>query len=216
MSSAPSSTGDIALVGVSSLQLDASIEPLSLALMDTLGRRRSGREFSAAPLALPQLSRLLWSAYGCNRAAARQRTAPTPGDAEAIGLYVGLSDGVFRFDGEGMRLVRVCGRDIRADTSAQPCVSTAYAALVYVADLDRMTTIAEADRALTAALWIGHLSQNVYLFCAAEGLATFAHTGFDRAALGQAIGLGAGQQVMLAQAVGHPVVAQARAQFPDD
>jgi nitroreductase len=209
------SAGDVDLVGVTSLQLDASIEPLSLALLDTLARRRSERAFAAAPLPLPQLSRLLWAAYGCNRGAG-QRTAPTPADAAALRLYVGLADGVFLFDAEAMRLRRVAGHDIRADTSGQPCATAAHAALVYVADFTRMGAVAEAERQVTAALWIGHLSQNVYLFCAAEGLATFAHTDFDRASLGRLLGLEPGQQVMLAQAVGNPPAPRARTRFPDD
>jgi nitroreductase len=207
--------GDLALVGVASLQLDASIEPLSLALMDTLKRRQSCREFAAAPLALPQLSRLLWSAYGCNRNDAARRTAPTPGDADAIGLYVGLAQGVFRFDAASMRLVRIGAQDIRSATST-PAGAPAHAILFYVADAARMADVAEADKVLLAALWIGHLSQNVYLFCAAEGLATFAHTSFDRAGLAGILGLGPHQQVMLAQAVGQPVVPCERARFPDD
>lgn len=65
---------------------------------------------------------------------------------------------------------------------------------------------------MAAAMGIGHMSQNVYLMCAAEGLAAFAHTDFDGAALARAMPLPAGRQrragggVLIAGNVRQPIV----------
>lgn len=48
----------------------------------------------------------------------------------------------------------------------------------------------------------GAIAQNVYLFCAAEGLATGVRGPVDRRALARTLGLGARQRVLLAQTVG--------------
>ena len=48
------------------------------------------------------------------------------------------------------------------------------------------------------------MAQNVYLYCASQGLATVIRAWIDRHALGQAMELGADQQVLLAQTVGYP------------
>jgi nitroreductase len=53
------------------------------------------------------------------------------------------------------------------------------------------------------------MAQNVYLYCAAQGLATVIRAWIDRHALSQAMDLGADQQVLLAQTVGYPKPASA-------
>ena len=50
----------------------------------------------------------------------------------------------------------------------------------------------------------GYISQNAYLFCASEGLATVARASVDRKALAQKLDLRPDQLIVLAQSVGHP------------
>jgi nitroreductase len=50
----------------------------------------------------------------------------------------------------------------------------------------------------------GAISQNVYLFAAANGLATVIRAWIDRAAIAEALGLSHDQQVLLSQTVGYP------------
>jgi nitroreductase len=50
----------------------------------------------------------------------------------------------------------------------------------------------------------GFIGQNVYLFCASEGLATCFH-GTDREGLARALNLREAQKVLYAQTVGYPV-----------
>jgi nitroreductase len=59
---------------------------------------------------------------------------------------------------------------------------------------------------LSNLLWAdaGFISQNIYLFCASEGLATGVRALVDRPVLAKALGLKDNQVVLLAQCVGRP------------
>ena len=50
----------------------------------------------------------------------------------------------------------------------------------------------------------GSISQNVYLFCASEGLATVVRGSLDREALSKALKLPPQKKIMSAQTVGYP------------
>lgn len=50
----------------------------------------------------------------------------------------------------------------------------------------------------------GFISQNVYLYCALEGLSTVVCGLFDMEALGKVLSLCPGQRVILTQSVGYP------------
>ncbi len=50
----------------------------------------------------------------------------------------------------------------------------------------------------------GFIGQNVYLFCASEGLATVVRGVFDRDALGKVLKLRPDQKIMLTQSVAYP------------
>ena len=57
---------------------------------------------------------------------------------------------------------------------------------------------APADREGYASTHAGFISQNVYLYCTSEGLATVVRASIDRSALAQKLGLRPGQRVTLA------------------
>jgi nitroreductase len=76
--------------------------------------------------------------------------------------------------------------------------------LVFVADYSRMRLVPFAQREPYACAAAGAMSQNVYLYCASEGLATVIRAWIDRNALAKAMGLSTDQQVLLAQTVGRP------------
>jgi nitroreductase len=85
----------------------------------------------------------------------------------------------------------------------QPFVATAPVNLVYVADLTKVTGDAGEKELFTGAD-TGFIAQNVYLYCASEGLATVVRASVDREALGKALKLKATQKIVLAQTVGYP------------
>jgi nitroreductase len=95
-------------------------------------------------------------------------------------------------------------RDVRAHTGLQEFAAQAPVNLVYVADLSRMVQASPQELAQYPGPDAGFIAQNVYLFCAAEGLATVVRGMVDRPALAALMGLSSRQQIILAQSVGYP------------
>jgi SagB-type dehydrogenase family enzyme len=177
--------------------------PTSMTLDQALKRRRSTREFLPNTFTLQALSALLWAAFGVNREQQGGRTAPSARNWKEIDVYAVLADGAYRYEPRTHRLFLVRRADLRALTGMQDFVSTAPVNLVYVADFDRMAEVEERDRPFLAGADAGCIAQNVYLHCAAAGLATVVRASIDRRALAQALGLLKTQRVTLAQTVGY-------------
>jgi nitroreductase len=173
-----------------------------MALMEALQRRESRREFDAAALDDQTLSDLLWSAAGINRPDLGGRTAPSAMNAQEVRLYVALARGLFRYDPAGHVLQPSAASDVRRVTGYQDFVDTAPADLIYVADHGQMKLVPAAQRERYAFAAAGAMAQNVYLFCAANGLATVIRAWFDAHALSEAMGLEPDQQLLLCQTVG--------------
>lgn len=173
-------------------------------LMQALKERKSSREFASQKLPLSMISNLLWAAFGINRPDTNDRTAPSARNRQEIDLYLAMEDGLYRYDPTEHSLHGVLSADIRDKTGAQPFVKNAPLNLIFVADRSRMETASARERTFYAAADTGFISQNVYLFCASEGLATVVRGSIDRRALSNAMGLGSGQEITLAQTVGYP------------
>lgn len=175
-----------------------------MTLMDALKLRRSSREFSSKDLSPGILSNLLWAAFGVNRPQSGGRTAPSAHDWEEIDVYVATANGLYRYDAREHALNRVLAEDSRAHTGMQSFVADAPVNLAYVADLSRMTTASAEEKAQYAGPDAGFIAQNVYLFCASEGLATVVRGMVDRSALAKRMKLRPEQRIILAQTVGYP------------
>ena len=77
--------------------------------------------------------------------------------------------------------------------------------LILVADLSRLTKAKPETRSFYADFDAGCICQNIYLFCASEGLATVVHD-LERTPLAKKMQLKPDHQIMFAQAVGYPDV----------
>jgi SagB-type dehydrogenase family enzyme len=174
-------------------------------LMDALAARRSSREFAPQPLPLPVLSGLLWAAYGVNRPDGH-RTAPSAINAQEIDVYAALPTGAYLYDPARHALDLVSATDVRRVTGYQDFVDDAPLDLVYVADHTRMRMVPAGQRESYASAAAGAITQNVYLYAAANGLATVIRAWIDRDAIAEALGLTHDQQVLLSQTVGYPKV----------
>jgi nitroreductase len=172
-------------------------------LIDALKLRRSIREYSERTLPAQVLSDLLWAAFGVNRPSG-DRTAPYWRHIMVIDVYAAMADGVWLYDPKSHALVPHSRNDIRAQTGQQDFVGAAPLNLIYVAHGERMQDISPEERRLYASVDTGFIGQNVYLFCASEGLATVFRGAVDTAKLGQTMKLGKDQFVALAQTVGYP------------
>jgi nitroreductase len=172
-------------------------------LMEALKARQSGREFAAAKLPPEVLSNLLWAAWGVNREDGR-RTAPSASNRQEIQIYLAMEDGLYLYEAGPHRLRLVLKEDLRAKAGTQPFVGEAPLNLIYVADYSKMSTAKPEDRPVWAAADTGFIGQNVYLFCASEGLVTVFRALIDRESLGKAMRLGPDQHITFSQTVGYP------------
>ena len=170
-------------------------------LMQVLKDRKTAREFVSDKLPQQLLSNLLWAAFGVNRPDGR-RTAPSAMNWQEMDIYVAMSEGLFLYDAMENRLKPVLARDIRQATGTQSFVATAPLNLVYVADRSKADSGPDAE--LFTAADAGFISQNVYLFCASENLATVVRGSIDRTTLAKAMKLRPEQKIILAQTVGYP------------
>src|ERR1035437_7080359 len=108
--------------------------------------RRSARELADRPVPIAVLSNLLWSAYGINRPASSDRTAPSWRHSIETTIYVAAADGAWLYDPRGHRLTQVIADDVRAQTGVQDFVGNAPLDLVYVADGGRVEGASGDDK----------------------------------------------------------------------
>jgi nitroreductase len=128
---------------------------------------------------------------------------------QQIDIYVATADGLWLFDPNAQDLRKVGDKDVRSSTGTQDFVKDAPVNLVYVADFARLpATMAETDKMFNSACDVGFISQNVYLFCASEGLSTVVRGLVDRPAASKAMGLRDDQKILLAQTLGYPAAAK--------
>ena len=173
-------------------------------LTAALRLRRSTREYSDLPLPAQILSDLLWAAFGINRPASGDRTAPYWRHIMVIDVYLAMADGVWLYEPKTHKLLPYMKEDFRAQTGLQDFVATAPLNLVYVAHGERMMDVIPEERRLYACVDASFIGQNVYLFCASEGLATVFRGAVDGPKLGKALKLPDQQFVTFAQTVGYP------------
>ncbi len=183
------------------ITLPAPLREGGASLAEALDKRGSSREYRSDPLPLATLSGLLWAANGINRQGTGH-TAPSALNAQEIDIIVALPQGAYRFDAKAHALELVCASDVRRVTGYQDFVDTAALDLVYVADHGRMKRVPVAQRNSFASVAAGAIAQNVYLYCAGQGLSTVLRAWIDREAVSTALGLPHDQEVLLSQTVG--------------
>jgi nitroreductase len=170
--------------------------------MQVLKERKSTREFSPEKLSPQVLSNLLWAGWGINRESGL-RTAPSSSNKQEIEIYAVTADGVFVYDAKGNALKPVVSGDLRKATGTQPFVGEAPLNLVYVADFAKMGNGDENSKAATANANAGFIAQNVYLFCASEGLGAVVRGSVPKPELSKALNLRPDQRIAFAQTVGY-------------
>jgi nitroreductase len=171
-------------------------------LMSALNERMSTRAFSGEKLPMQTLSNLLWAAFGINRPDGR-RTAPSAKNWQETSIYVATADGVYLYDAKKNALDTIATGDIRAMTGTQTYVKDASVNLIYVADYSKVDA-GGFDKQILVGADTGLISENVYLFCASEGLATVVRASIDGDALAKELKLRPDQKIILAQSVGYP------------
>jgi hypothetical protein len=204
------------------IQLPLPVTDRDISAFAALEERKTTREISATPLPLQLLSNLLWAACGVNRKTGPfgipGRTAASASNSQEIDLYVAVKEGVYVYDALDHRLAPIVAGDLRAGalTPGQRGIDAqAPVQLIYVVDVHRLTHTAGFqepglhDPEVQKSYYYvdtGLIAGNVYLFAAAQGLASWFHN-CDRTGLTQRLGLRAEQRVLFAQSVGYPAKA---------
>ena len=185
-----------------SLKLPVPDMDSGLTVMQALKVRHSERTFAESELSKSELSGLLWAANGFNRP--DKRTNATGLNKQTIAIYAIMKSGAYRYDAKANTLVKVCGEDLRtAIADQQPFAAKAPVSLLIVADVSdpvyhqgRRTVLTHYDA--------GIVSGNIYLYCAANGLATVCRASMDRNALKKALKLGDNIVLHLNHPIGWP------------
>lgn len=174
----------------------------SVSVEAALKNRRSIRTYLDKPLTLEEVSQLLWSAYGITMTREKMppflrggfRTAPSAGARYPLDIYLaafnvtGLPAGIYWYDSERHRLLRLAEGDRRAEVSGacfdQPQFKTAAAAIAYSAVFERsMSKYGKRGRERYVCMDLGHSAENVYLQSYALDIGTCAIGAFTDVAM---------------------------------
>jgi nitroreductase len=175
-------------------------------LMQCLEKRESQRSFDKEfKLSVQTLSNLLWAASGVNREDGR-RTAPTAMNRQQIDLYMITDEGGYLYEPKDNKLKPIFSGDIRPLVGKQGFVADAPVILFYVSDHDKMLPVlTKEQKDFYSATDAGFISQNVYLFCASEGLSTVVLGMLEREIIKEKFKLTNSQFVILGQPVAYPL-----------
>jgi len=159
-------------------------------VFDALQVRATSREIGARELPLQTLADILWAAQGVNRAAGPfgipGRTAGSASNSQEIRVYVARAEGTYLYEPEAHRLVPVATGDARTlaiGAGQGTAGAQAPVRLIYVVDLERFKSAGFQEPGLVDAeiqksyyfVDTGLIAGNVYLACAALGLAAWFH-----------------------------------------
>jgi SagB-type dehydrogenase family enzyme len=172
--------------------------------MQVLKERKSSRKFNSRKIPDQELSNLLWAAFGINRPETGGRTAPSAMNMQEIDVYVTLPEGAYLYNAHNNELNKVVADDIRNLTGSQPFVKDAPLNIVLVADYSKTKKAPAEQKKIYAGADAAFISQNIYLYCASEGLATIVRASVDKPSLSKAMKLRSDQEIIFAQTVGYP------------
>lgn len=173
-------------------------KPLMLALRD----RSTNRDFSNKELPIQRLSNLLWAAGGVNRPETGGRTFPSACNRQEIDIYVALNSGVFIYEFKEHKLNQVLNEDIRKSIGSQEFLKVAPLCFIFVANMDKACGD-DSSKIIYTAADAAYISENIYLFCASENLATVVMGMVDCSFLSEKLSLRKEQKIILAQPVGY-------------
>ncbi len=190
------------VLGAETIKLPAPGNDSGVTVMQALKARHSERAFSERDIPLETLSGVLWAANGFNRP--DKRTNATGLNKQTIMVYAIMKSGAYRYDAKANVLVRVCDGDLRPAIAAQQSfAATAPVSLLITADLS--DPIYTGARSALSNYDAGIVSGNIYLYCAANGLATVCRASMDREKLKKSLKLDDKTALHLNHPIGYPV-----------
>jgi nitroreductase len=195
----PIQTADV--IKLNPPDLDAGIS-----LMQALKKRKSSRDITDKKLTLRQLSDLLWSADGANRPDGK-RTSPAAMGIYCVDIYVVLPEGIYLYDSAKQELNLIAKGDFRKSAGSQDFVFTAPVNLVYTFTLKNPPNrppaqIPEDKRKMWGVVEVGCMVQNVYLYCASQGLGSVVRGMLDEKKIAEILKIKP-DQILVAQTIGY-------------
>lgn len=176
------------------IQLPEPTRKGGMPLMEAVNNRQSSREFTNATLTHQQLSDMLWIACGYNRP--EKRTVATALNRQEMSAYIITPEAVYKYEPKENKLIHINSGDHRDVFAMQDFAKQAPLNVALVTDMDKQV------KDIFAAMTAGAMSNNIYLWCASEGLNTVVRASFDQEGAKKALKLSETEQVMLVQTVG--------------
>lgn len=171
-------------------------------VMKALENRKSTNEYSDKMLSLDDLSDLLWSANGVNRPEEGKRTSASAMNRQDVSVYTFTNEGVHIYDAVAHELKPVVQGDHRklfGERGMSPLI------ILLVTDISKFGEMGTDElRREWGAIDLGLVSQNIALFCAANGIGTKPRAGMDREGLKKLLQLNDFQLPILNHSVGYP------------
>ncbi len=183
---------------------------LDFPLMKALKKRRTKRKWIQSDFTKQELSNLLWAACGTTyketiRTKSR-RTAPSACNTQEIKVYIALSYGLFRYDEINHQLIEILSTDIREYIGTQRMMKSAPLGLIYVSDFSKFKRVFfghdDNKKWFTSTADTGFISQNVYLYSAAENWNTALLSLVDREKLHKIMKLSNNDKIIYTQVIG--------------
>jgi len=177
--------------------------------------RRTVRAFRPKPLALAQLSQILWSAQGITDERGGFRTTPSGGALYPLDVYAvvgeggveGLECGVYHYQPEGHSIRLILKGDRRKDVANaslwQMWMANAPVIFVVTSEHERITRKYGKRGIRYAHIEVGHVGQNIFLQSSALGLGAGIVGAFHDGAVAEAIGAPKAHEPLIIMPVGY-------------
>ncbi len=193
------------LTSFDTIKLQAPDTLGGVALMTAMQQRKTNRTFEEKNLSLKHLSEVLWVANGVNRADGK-RTVPSAMALYPLQTYAVLSNGIYFYNPQKHQLEPIVEGDYRELSGRQDFVNKAPLNILFIADFKAYN----GERKIPTEKWIylasldaGHCGQNIYLYCASEGLKSVVRAGAKEEELLKVMNLDENYRFILAQTVGY-------------
>jgi len=178
------------------------------ALAAALARRRSVREYRVEPVAMSDISQLLWAAQGVT-SDADQRTAPSAGGLYPLEVYVVTPSGRYHYDPSHHQLEVLGEDDVRKELSeaalSQEAVENAAAVFVVAAVYARTEQKYGSRAERYVQLEAGHAAQNLLLQAVDLGLGAVPIGAFSDDQVREVLDVPSDHEPLYLIPVGHPV-----------
>ena len=184
-----------------------------LPLLEAISKRKTSRDFNPnEKLTLQQISELLYCAYGQSHGENNNlKTVPSAVSLQPLEIICVFKIGVFKYDSIKNELIPLIKGDYSEKTGVQPFVKDAYLNILFFSDMkkdpgderrNKILNSSSDTRLRFSCLDAGHCTQNVYLYCASEGLKCVIRALCDGEFFKKLLNLGDNFEFIVSQSVG--------------